>query len=63
MNRGSYRYIIDGGYKLVTEDGKHWSLYNLEKEETEITDLSEQEPEKFQELLTKYEAWQAQLRN
>ncbi|EMI42003.1 arylsulfatase [Rhodopirellula sp. SWK7] len=58
MNRGSYGYIIDDGYKLVTEDGKNWKLYNLEKEETEITDLSKQEPEKHQSLLAKYKAWQ-----
>ncbi|MEO1529930.1 MAG: sulfatase-like hydrolase/transferase, partial [Planctomycetota bacterium] len=63
MNRGNYSYIIDGGYKLVSEDGKRWSLYNLEKEESEITDLSEQEPEKHQELLAKYRNWVSQQRN
>ena len=57
MDRGRYRYIIDGDYKLVTQDGKTWSLYNLVKEETEITDLSQKEPAKFEELLKKYEAW------
>lgn len=58
MNRGGNRYIIYQGYKLVTTDGKNWNLYHLEKEETEITDLSEQEPARHQELLHRYEAWQ-----
>lgn len=62
MNRDPFRYIIDGDYKLLTVDGKKWSLYNLAKEETEITDLSDQEPEKAQALLSKYEAWQKGLR-
>jgi len=62
MNRGSQRYIIDRGYKLVTENGKQWSLYNLNKEETEITDLSKQEPERYQSLLRKYEAWEKSLK-
>jgi arylsulfatase len=57
MNRGGPSFIIDDGWKLVTDTGKNWSLYNLNKEETEITDLSQQEPELFQTLLTKYNAW------
>lgn len=40
MSRGGQEFIIDGGWELVTEDGKNWSMYILNKEETEITDLS-----------------------
>lgn len=58
MDRGRYCYIIDDGYKLLSMDGKKWSLYNLKEEETEITDLSKQMPEKHNELLKKFEAWQ-----
>lgn len=59
MNRGQFRYIIDGDYKLVTDDdGESWSLYNLAKEETEITDLAKVEVEKYQSLLQKFEDWQ-----
>lgn len=57
MNRGGQAFIIDGGWKLVTEDGQNWSLYHLNEEETEITDLSKQEPERFNTLLAKYNAW------
>ncbi|VGO13837.1 Arylsulfatase [Pontiella desulfatans] len=57
MNRGGQAFIIDGGWKLVTEDGKTWSLYNLNEEETEITDLSKQQPERFNTLLAKYKGW------
>ncbi|WPJ96595.1 arylsulfatase [Coraliomargarita algicola] len=63
MQRGSHRYIIDEGYKLVTDDAKHWSLYKLSAEETEITDLSTEEPEKYQTLLSKYIAWEEGLRD
>jgi arylsulfatase A-like enzyme len=62
MNRGGQAFIIDGGWKLVTEDGKNWSLYNLNKEETEITDLSKKEPERFNTLLAKYNAWRASVK-
>ena len=62
MNRGGQAFIIDGGYKLVTEDGKNWSLYNLNEEETEITDLSQEEPERFNTLLSKYKAWRDSIK-
>lgn len=63
MDRGQFRYIIDNGYKLTTDnDGKTWNLYHLEKEETEITDLSKQEPERHQQLLEKYQAWEKSFR-
>ena len=62
MNRGSSAYIIDRGYKLVTEDGRNWGVYHLDKEETEVTDLSKREPEKYRELLAKYKAWATQAR-
>lgn len=61
MNRGTQAFIIDGGWKLVTEDGKNWSLYNLNKEETEITDLSKKEPERFNALLAQYNAWRKSI--
>ncbi|TWU34599.1 Arylsulfatase [Novipirellula aureliae] len=62
MNRGGQSFIIDDGWKLVTEDGKNWSLYNLNKEETEITDLSQAEPERFNTLLAKYQAWKDSIK-
>ncbi len=62
MNRGGQAFIIGGGWKLVMEDGKNWSLYNLNKEETEITDRSKKEPERFKTLLAKYNAWQKSVK-
>ncbi len=62
MNRGGQAFIIDDGWKLVTENGQDWSLYNLNEEETEITDLANQEPERFETLLKKYKAWKASVK-
>ena len=46
----------------MTEDGKNWSLYNLNAEETEITDLSQEEPERFNALLSKYKVWRDSIK-
>ncbi|MFC7337905.1 arylsulfatase [Haloferula chungangensis] len=57
MTRGGPAFVIDDGWKLVTEDGKNWSLYNLKQEETEITDLASEMPEKVQQLKKLWEQW------
>jgi len=46
----------------VTEDGKDWNLHNLNEEETEVIDLSQEEPERFNTLLAKYQAWRNSLK-
>ena len=46
----------------MTQDGKNWSLYNLHEEETELTDLSKEEPDRFKTLPAKYNAWRQATR-
>lgn len=62
MNRGGQAFIIVDGYKLVTEDGEVWRLYNLNEDETEIVDLSAAEPERFDRLRAQYKAWRNSLK-
>jgi len=38
-------------------DDKKWRLYNLAEDPSELNDLSEQEPELFQEMILLYEKW------
>lgn len=38
-------------------DDKKWRLYNLAEDPSELIDLSEQEPELFQEMISLYEKW------
>jgi arylsulfatase A-like enzyme len=51
--------LIDGNFKLL-QDGKgkaaKWTLYNLEKDPRETTDVSVQYPERFEKLKTEAEA-------
>ena len=57
------RAIIDGHFKLVIRDGKKSAkttteLYDLQTDPTEKTSLTEQQPERVQQLQTKLRAWQ-----
>jgi arylsulfatase len=46
-----------GDWKLVSKKNDSWELYNLAKDRTELKDLSDQEPEKKQEMLRAYGKW------
>jgi arylsulfatase A-like enzyme len=57
------RAIIDGHFKLVIRDGKKASkttaeLYDLQTDPAEKTSLTEQQPERVQQLQTKLRTWQ-----
>jgi arylsulfatase A-like enzyme len=57
------RAIIDGHFKLVIRDGKKAAnakteLYDLQSDPAEKTSLTEQQPERVQQLQTKMRAWQ-----
>lgn len=45
-----------GDWKMVAYDDQ-WALYNLKSDPVEENDLSKINPEKYNELLAKYEAW------
>jgi arylsulfatase A-like enzyme len=57
------RAIIDGHFKLVIRDGKKAAkttteLYDLQNDPAEKTSLTEQQPERAQQLQTKMRTWQ-----
>lgn len=51
------RAVRDGNWKLVAAKDKPWELYDLEKDRTELIDLSTQYADRVQELLDAYEEW------
>jgi arylsulfatase A-like enzyme len=52
-NRG----VRAGNWKLVALRNGPWELYNIEKDRTELNDLSKQYPEIVKELSEKHDAW------
>ena len=46
-----------GGGKLVSKYPGNWELYDIEKDRTELNDLSPQYPKVVTELLSLYDAW------
>ncbi|GGB83624.1 arylsulfatase [Dyadobacter sediminis] len=51
------RAIRDGKWKLVAERSEKWQLYDIDKDRTELVDLSSKYPEVVKELERKYAAW------
>ncbi len=56
----SSAYFLNG-YKIVKNNiplgDTEWHLYNLENDPSELNDLAQQEPEKFQKMLAAFEAY------
>lgn len=52
--------VRDGDWKLVALRNK-WALYNLKTDPVEENDLSEVQPEKYNELKLKYEQWAQEM--
>ena len=46
-----------GKWKIVSLSGKDWELYDMEKDRTELNDLSQEYPEKLKELANAYDQW------
>ncbi|MFC2080020.1 arylsulfatase [Bacteroidota bacterium] len=59
FNKG--KAIIDGNWKLVTKGKAEWELYNLDQDGTETKNLAKQEPEKAEELKSKWEKWNKEM--
>lgn len=55
------RAIRQGAWKLVSKKGGAWSLYNVEQDRAEGTDLIGEKPEIAASLLERYEAWAARV--
>lgn len=51
------RAIREGKWKLVAERSERWQLYDLEKDRSELKDVSRQYPKVAADLETKYNAW------
>ncbi len=51
------RAVRQGDWKLVAVKGEPWELYNLRTDPTELHDLSQEQPQKREELLAAYRAW------
>lgn len=52
--------VMQGKWKLVSLNRVDWELYDLEKDRTELNDLSEKYPEKVRELEKMYLEWAEQ---
>lgn len=51
------RAVRVGDWKLVSERPKAWELYNIARDRSEQHDLSQQEPERVQQMAAMYEAY------
>jgi arylsulfatase len=53
------RAIRDGKWKLVAKENQAWELYDMERDRSELHDLSAKNPKKVAELAAKWDAWAA----
>jgi len=51
-----FRMYRRGDWKLVRENNDAWELYDLRNDHTEMNDLSEEMPQKLDEMVTSYNA-------
>ena len=56
------RAVRAGRWKLVSEVGRGWELYDMAEDRTELHDLSERNRPKLQELVALYEEWAERCR-
>lgn len=47
----------EGRWKLVRKFGKDWELYDLDKDRTELHDLSDQQPERVGAMAGRWQQW------
>ena len=51
------RAIRDGDWKLVGKRNSPWELYDMSRDRSELSDLVGEEPRRFAELRSKWDAW------
>ncbi len=49
--------IIEDNWKLVAKGNKEWELFDLSRDKTETTNLSDKEPEVYDDLIEKWNRW------
>ena len=54
------RAVREGRYKLTALRGESWKLYDMERDRTEMDDLSAKEPKLFESLAKKWDTWAAE---
>jgi arylsulfatase A-like enzyme len=58
----SNRAVRDGKWKLVAKEGSPWELYDMEKDRTEMNDLSAAQPRVVKRLAAEWDAWAARAK-
>jgi arylsulfatase len=51
------RAVREGRYKLTALREDSWKLYDMERDRTEMDDLSGKEPKRVESLARKWDAW------
>ena len=54
------RAIREGRHKLTALRGDSWKLYDMERDRTEMDDLSSEEPKLVASLARKWDTWAAE---
>jgi len=57
-----FRMYRRGPWKIVRQNGEAWELYHMQHDPTELNNLAGQQPEKLQEMVQAYEAYQQATR-
>jgi arylsulfatase A-like enzyme len=52
-----HRAVRDGRYKLTALRGEPWKLYDMERDRTEMDDLSAKQPERVEAMSKKWDTW------
>jgi len=55
-----HRAVRDGRYKLTALRGEPWKLYDMERDRTEMEDLSAKQPRRVDSMSKKWDAWAAE---
>ena len=52
-----HRAVREGRYKLTALRGESWKLYDMDRDRTEMDDLSGKQPKRVEALAKKWDAW------
>ena len=52
-----HRAVREGRYKLTALRGESWKLYDMDRDRTEMDDLSGKQPKRVDAMVKKWDAW------